>query len=465
MLQHANRSVLSLNPLSSPPGVPGVGTPGSGFIEGVGGVGSTVGRIVIGSVGTVVGILVDKVGGSNSEQPNTPSDLSQHLQNSQRVDLESGITLPPSQDSPENLPSTLPLTSTETKVTTQTNPNQIRPTPSPPLVLPHTILNSSNTIIPSETSDTSTSSSAYFPPSDHQTNPRTFLSLGGGSHRFTPRVSRRRRGLIFFALLIVLLFSITLITVSSDHFFFSSSSSSYILNANKRNFWWQELFLQHQSPSSSSENHSIGNFPPFPSSFPSVPYPLTPSIPSDPNPSHHSSNQDPSSTPPLNTPSVITDVSDPTSNLLQTPNVSSMNSLSDKNNQSKIESSECQFSVESRDLTVDSKGFLCQKKDIITNGPNKGCCSSPNPPTPYSCQRCNSTSGCCEEYEVCISCCLSPLQFPSIVSSISSNYSGFKLKVDSWHLCQGICRTSSKSVTNEHLYSSSQHHCYSVNQK
>ena len=51
-------------------------------------------------------------------------------------------------------------------------------------------------------------------------------------------------------------------------------------------------------------------------------------------------------------------------------------------------------------------GFVCERSDVLSNG----CCDS-NSTTSFKfcCKGCNNSTGCCESFESCVSCCMNPV--------------------------------------------------------
>ncbi|XP_057249599.1 uncharacterized protein LOC104888789 isoform X3 [Beta vulgaris subsp. vulgaris] len=65
----------------------------------------------------------------------------------------------------------------------------------------------------------------------------------------------------------------------------------------------------------------------------------------------------------------------------------------------------CRNTVQGRYLLADDKGYVC---DALSVDPESRCCFQKG--EQYSCQGCNLISQCCNSYELCVSCCLNPLQ-------------------------------------------------------
>ncbi|KAK9833205.1 hypothetical protein WJX74_010274 [Apatococcus lobatus] len=62
----------------------------------------------------------------------------------------------------------------------------------------------------------------------------------------------------------------------------------------------------------------------------------------------------------------------------------------------------CNNTVQGRAAVTDDQGFYCTRDNLNSQ---TGCCLKGQQ---YSCETCSSYNLCCEEYERCVSCCLSP---------------------------------------------------------
>lgn len=95
-------------------------------------------------------------------------------------------------------------------------------------------------------------------------------------------------------------------------------------------------------------------------------------------------------------------------------------------------------------LIADDRGYVCSRDDW--SGSPDQCC--PGGAERHVCDKCDLSSGCCREFEWCVSCCLSP-NAPTIRGR----------GVTKWVRCLDKCRTSSKSIKGGNRYASPIHHC------
>uniref|UniRef100_A0A1D1Y991 SREBP regulating gene protein n=1 Tax=Anthurium amnicola TaxID=1678845 RepID=A0A1D1Y991_9ARAE len=119
----------------------------------------------------------------------------------------------------------------------------------------------------------------------------------------------------------------------------------------------------------------------------------------------------------------------------------------------------CRSTVPGRYLLADDKGFVCTALSV---DPLSRCC--PETGGKFSCQGCNLVSQCCNSYEFCVSCCLSP--------SLTAEELALKVKIakpvtagtyaNVFDFCAGRCRHNSASVVHENAYASDFHHCFSL---
>lgn len=115
-------------------------------------------------------------------------------------------------------------------------------------------------------------------------------------------------------------------------------------------------------------------------------------------------------------------------------------------------SNQCRNSVQGKLLITDELGYICERKDMLTNG----CCNIEVPSTKqYSCDSC-SPSGCCSVYEACVSCCLQPNKqqlLEDFLNRAAVAFQNLFMAVeDHFELCLAKCRTSSQSVQHENTY-------------
>merc|ERR1712062_213261 len=125
--------------------------------------------------------------------------------------------------------------------------------------------------------------------------------------------------------------------------------------------------------------------------------------------------------------------------------------------------STCRNSVQGKLWIADDQGFICHRSDISSNG----CCDRNSTSSlKYSCNGCTNSTGCCETFEFCVSCCMNPLnkeELMSVLNEASALSNLLLLSVsDQFELCLAKCRTSSRSVQHENLYiDSKMKYCYS----
>jgi len=99
-------------------------------------------------------------------------------------------------------------------------------------------------------------------------------------------------------------------------------------------------------------------------------------------------------------------------------------------------------------LAVDDEGYVCDRKLAFDNRGSQ-CCGKRTPATQHTCKQCDKDSGCCLEYEHCVSCCLH-----------SSNQANLKAG-DVWEQCIDRCRTSAKTIEGVwNGYRTDLKHCY-----
>jgi len=99
-------------------------------------------------------------------------------------------------------------------------------------------------------------------------------------------------------------------------------------------------------------------------------------------------------------------------------------------------------------LVVDDDGYVCARNRVDLQGSQ--CCESRPHESLHTCKHCDEASGCCIEFEHCVSCCLSSVEKEKPLDS-----------GDLWEACLNRCRTSSKSILNGNRYRSDLKHCYS----
>ncbi|KAA8531397.1 hypothetical protein F0562_006107 [Nyssa sinensis] len=119
----------------------------------------------------------------------------------------------------------------------------------------------------------------------------------------------------------------------------------------------------------------------------------------------------------------------------------------------------CRNTVQGRYLLSDDTGHVCNSLSV---DPQSRCC--PEKGEQFSCSGCNLVSQCCNSYEFCVSCCLSPertqkelaLKVKIAKAVTAGTYSSV------FDFCAGRCRHNSESVVHENAYLSDFHHCFSL---
>jgi len=134
---------------------------------------------------------------------------------------------------------------------------------------------------------------------------------------------------------------------------------------------------------------------------------------------------------------------------------------------------ECRNTRQGATYVTDDRGYTCERGYLMLNG----CCdavamsrgSKGSPAPRFSCEGCQADSGCCQNYESCVSCCLKPDQKSILLDMIMAT-SGHRLRQilaarDQFELCLLKCRTSSSSVHSENKYKSETFkYCYKQEQ-
>ena len=129
----------------------------------------------------------------------------------------------------------------------------------------------------------------------------------------------------------------------------------------------------------------------------------------------------------------------------------------------------CKFTKTSMNRVCDSRGMVCSRQDI--NGETSCCVVKALSATKqlHMCDGCQS--GCCRDYESCVSCCLHP---DNVAYHSLRTYSTYQLGIpgdiletlseDDFDWCEYVCRTSSRSVLpSENTYRSGYYrNCYDL---
>mmetsp|Transcript_13483 Transcript_13483/g.18474 ORF Transcript_13483/g.18474 Transcript_13483/m.18474 type:complete len:264 (+) Transcript_13483:381-1172(+) len=120
----------------------------------------------------------------------------------------------------------------------------------------------------------------------------------------------------------------------------------------------------------------------------------------------------------------------------------------------------CKNTAQGLHYIADDSGQLCQRDKLDSTS---GCCSFAQLD---ACLDCHQASGCCSEFEMCVSCCMKPQNEPAkrkLQAPRGNNKpeTGFFNK--DFDYCRAKCRTNSKSTVHENAYQSNFHHCYGSN--
>lgn len=128
----------------------------------------------------------------------------------------------------------------------------------------------------------------------------------------------------------------------------------------------------------------------------------------------------------------------------------------------------CTNTGQGRLIITDSAGYRCERSALAETG----CCVRDSRHERFGCAGCSSTAHCCNEYEACVACCMSP-SHRTILDSIRVKTTHSAIKALSalgnpFEVCRYRCRTSSGSIVHENSYRSTQvlmktFHLYSAN--
>eukprot|EP01041_Mallomonas_annulata_P004165 gene4165-8281_t len=136
----------------------------------------------------------------------------------------------------------------------------------------------------------------------------------------------------------------------------------------------------------------------------------------------------------------------------------------------------CENTRSSKEFTSDSNGVMCLTEHL--DDQNECCTDSFIPtvlppsdqifsnelcklPTLYCCGGCHKESGCCTEYESCVSCCMHP-SFQNEIEQIHSEMNHFMYKSihTVFEYCTSRCRISSGSIRNGNSYRGPYKYCF-----
>lgn len=122
----------------------------------------------------------------------------------------------------------------------------------------------------------------------------------------------------------------------------------------------------------------------------------------------------------------------------------------------------CRNTVQGKKFLADDKGFVCTLENLDWT---TGCCKTGlSEDAPFSCRTCDAASNCCDTFEYCVSCCISPTNSQELHAAMTaaSGMKSFQQAVkenDSFEFCRQACRTSSKSTIHGNAYSSPNKYC------
>jgi len=129
----------------------------------------------------------------------------------------------------------------------------------------------------------------------------------------------------------------------------------------------------------------------------------------------------------------------------------------------------CEHTADGRHHLVDDKGFVCPHQLLG----HDGCCNASAAGAAaaglvrqHACERCDA-SGCCDELEACVSCCLKPKHRSGFNAALASRphaakFARFKGLLTPLDTCVILCRHSSEATVHENEYSSERHHCFAT---
>ncbi|KAJ9445043.1 hypothetical protein DIPPA_11899 [Diplonema papillatum] len=118
----------------------------------------------------------------------------------------------------------------------------------------------------------------------------------------------------------------------------------------------------------------------------------------------------------------------------------------------------CRNTKQGRHLVCDSEGIVCDAEITVD-----GCCpQEEDRPMRYVCDSCLDSAKCCEVYEHCVSCCMSPQQRATRASGFAKRKAVFPyfrdvIRSGEFSYCAARCRTSSRSVYHQNRYSTPDH--------
>uniref|UniRef100_A0A383V7Q5 SREBP regulating gene protein n=1 Tax=Tetradesmus obliquus TaxID=3088 RepID=A0A383V7Q5_TETOB len=118
----------------------------------------------------------------------------------------------------------------------------------------------------------------------------------------------------------------------------------------------------------------------------------------------------------------------------------------------------CRNTMQGPWLMTDDKGKVCKAKQLDFS---TGCCTAGEQ---HSCGMCNKLDSCCENFEHCVSCCMSPEHKPEErrkETPRAPNNKDSGVWADVFEYCLAVCRTHGRSTSHENAYIGARHHCFS----
>eukprot|EP00741_Cyanophora_paradoxa_P006554 tig00001024_g6344.t1 len=119
----------------------------------------------------------------------------------------------------------------------------------------------------------------------------------------------------------------------------------------------------------------------------------------------------------------------------------------------------CKNTMQGQLYIADDRGRVCNREDVDWG--RSECCQETPAFDKHTCKGC--ADGCCDIYEVCVSCCQKPENKESISGVWDSLGKGtlFKGIKETFDFCALKCRTNGKSVVHENGYIDERKYCYS----
>ena len=124
----------------------------------------------------------------------------------------------------------------------------------------------------------------------------------------------------------------------------------------------------------------------------------------------------------------------------------------------------CRNTVEGGAAVADDQGRVCTR-DVLVAG--SGCCPA-SAPQHVCVEACDAATQCCDGYEACVSCCVSPETASTRSSGLARRRRHMTMYeaipgTDAFRYCRARCRTSSHSVFHQNRYKREGGlHCYGI---